>query len=54
MDYMLDIFRTLSIDVPEEMLYRETENGMELRTMDNCGDMDDSWEIISTRIAEAA
>ena len=54
MDHILDIFRTISTEMPEEMLYRENDDGMELRMPDSILEVDDSWEMISTRIAEAA
>ena len=59
-DYILDIFRTLSTEVPEQMLYRENGNSIELRTPDStAGSMsmdlqDDGWNLIGCRMIEAA
>lgn len=59
-DYMLDIFRTLSTELPDQMLYRENESGMELKAADSIGsslaaDMQDSgWNLIGRPMTEAA
>ena len=34
-EYILDIFRTLSTEVPEQMLYREDGKNIELRKLDS-------------------
>ena len=33
-DYLMDIFRALSTELPEQMLYRENGDSIELRTLD--------------------
>ena len=34
-DYLMDIFRALSTELPEQMLYRENGDSIELRTLDS-------------------
>ena len=59
-DYILDIFRTLSSEVPDQMLYRENGDSIELRNPDSIGNdlqatlRDSGWNLIGTRITEAA
>ena len=54
-DYILDIFRTLSSEVPEQMLYRENGDSIELRTPDSTPAMQaEGWNLIGTRMIEAA
>ena len=55
-DYIMDIFRTLSTEMPEQMLYRENENGMELKTADSItSDLQSSgWSLIGRTMTEAA
>ena len=36
-DYLMDIFRALSTELPEQMLYRENGDSIELRTPDSIG-----------------
>lgn len=55
-DYIMDIFMTLSTEMPEQMLYRENENGMELKTADSItADLQNSgWNLIGRTMTEAA
>ena len=55
-DYIMDIFRTLSTEMPEQMLYRENENSMELKTADSItADLQNSgWNLIGRTMTEAA
>ncbi len=59
-DYILDIFKTLSTELPEQMLYRENGDSIELRTLDNTGGclpgemLNNGWNLIGSQIAEAA
>ena len=59
-DYVLDIFRTLSGELPEQMLYRDNGDSMELKTLDSIGncllpDLQNSgWSLISSQMAGAA
>lgn len=59
-DYIMDIFRTLSNEVPEQMLYRENGDSIELRTPDNDGSclsldlQNNGWNLIRSCTAEAA
>ena len=59
-DYVLDIFRTLSGELPEQMLYRDNGDSMELKTLDSIGncllpDLQNSgWNVISSHMAGAA
>lgn len=59
-EYILDIFRTLSTEVPEQMLYREDGKNIELRKLDSIESsvtqelQDDGWSLISSLMTEAA
>lgn len=59
-NYILDIFRTLSTEVPEQMLYRENGDSIELRTLDYSGDclplvpQDSGWKLVGCQMVEAA
>ena len=55
-DYIMDIFRTLSTEMPEQMLYRENENGMELKTADSitANLQNSGWNLIGRTMTEAA
>ena len=56
-DYILDIFKTLSTELPEQMLYRENGDSFELRTPDGIGNclpsdmQNNGWNLIGSRIA---
>ena len=59
-DYILDIFKTLSTDLPEQMLYREDGESIELRTLDSIGSslaqelQNNGWSLIGSAMTEAA
>ena len=59
-EYILDIFRTLSTELPEQMLYREDGKNIELRTLDSIESSvtqelrDNGWSLISSLMTEAA
>ncbi|MBQ9272849.1 MAG: hypothetical protein IJ227_03920 [Mogibacterium sp.] len=59
-DYILDIFKTISGELPEQMLFRDNGDSMELRNPGStesypAPDLQDSgWSMISIRAAEAA
>ena len=59
-DYILDIFKTLSTELPEQMLYREDGENIELRTLDSSGSslakelQNNGWSLIGSAMTEAA
>lgn len=59
-DFIMDIFKTLSTELPEQMLYREDEDSIELKTLDSIGNcmplelLNNGWQLIGSRVAEAA
>ena len=59
-DYILDIFKTLSTELPEQMLYREDGESIELRTLDSIGSSlaqelkNNGWSLIGSAMTEAA
>ena len=36
-DYLMDIFRAISTELPEQMLYRDNGDSIELKTPDSIG-----------------
>ena len=59
-DYIMNIFKTLSTELPEQMLYREDGDTMELKTLDSIGDcfpllelQSSGWNLISSQAAGA-
>ena len=56
-DYILDIFKTLTNELPEQMLFRENGDSLELKTLDGIGngllpDLQNSgWSLINSQIA---
>ena len=58
-DYIMNIFRTLSTELPEQMLYREDGDTMELKTLDSIGNclpmemQSSGWNLISSQAAVA-
>ena len=58
-DYIMDIFKTLSTELPDQMLYRESGDSIELRTFNGIGNylplelQKNGWNIIS-QVAGAA
>lgn len=59
-DYLMNIFKALSTELPEQMLYRENGDSIELRTPDSIGNCTSSelqnggWSLIGSRMIEAA
>ena len=59
-DYIMNIFKTLSTELPEQMLYREDGDSIELKTLDSIGNcmplelLNNGWQLIGSRVAEAA
>ena len=59
-DFIMNIFKTISTELPEQMLYREDGDTMELKTLDSIGsclplDLQNSgWNLISSQAAQAA
>lgn len=59
-DYILDIFRTLTSELPEQMLYRENGDSIELRTLDSImsctpsESLGSGWKLIRSQMVEAA
>ena len=57
-DYIMNIFKTLSTELPEQMLYREAGDTFELKTIDsieNCIPLDmqnSGWNLISSQMAQ--
>ena len=56
-DYILDIFKILTNELPEQMLFRENGDSLELKTLDGIGngllpDLQNSgWSLINSQIA---
>ena len=59
-EFIMDIFRTLSTELPAQMLFREDGDTMELKTLDSIGsclplDLQNSgWNLVGSQIAEVA
>ena len=59
-DFIMNIFKTISTELPEQMLYREDGDTMELKTLDSIGsclplDLQNSgWNLISSQAAQVA
>lgn len=59
-DYILSIFKTLSTEQPEQLLYRENGDSIELRTVEsnmNClspGLQNNGWKLVGSKSTEAA
>lgn len=58
-EFIMDIFKTLSTELPEQMLYRENGDTMELKTLDSIGNclpmemQSSGWNLISSHAAVA-
>ncbi len=56
-DFIMDVFKTLTNELPEQMLYREDGDSFELKTIDSIGsclsmDLQNSgWNLIGNQIA---
>ena len=59
-DYILDIFKTLTNEVPDQMLYREDGDSFELKTLDSIGNclplelQNNGWNLIGSQMAGVA
>ena len=59
-DYIMSIFKTLSTELPEQMLYREDGDTMELKTIDSIGNclptelQSNGWNLVSSQMSGAA
>lgn len=58
-DYIMNIFKTLTGELPEQMLYREDGDSFELKAADSTSglslDLQNSgWSLIDNRLAGAA
>lgn len=60
LDYIMDIFRTLTSELPEQMLYRENGNSIELRALDSTEGIlpidisGNEWKLIGCQMVEAS
>ncbi len=58
-EFIMDIFKTLSTELPEQMLYREDGDTMELKTLDSIGNclppelQNSGWNLVSSQAAVA-
>ena len=56
-DYILDIFKTVTNELPEQMLFRENGDSLELKTLDGIGNgllpdlQNNGWSLINSQIA---
>ena len=56
-DYIMNIFSTLSTELPDQMLFREDGDTMELKTLDSIGNclplemQNSGWNLVSSQIA---
>ena len=59
-DYALDIFRALTTELPDELLYRDSGDSIELRSPDSMMDslatdiLGNGWNMIGSQMIEAA
>ena len=59
-DFIMNIFKTISTELPEQMLYREDGDTMELKTLDSIGNclpldlQNIGWNLISSHAAQVA
>ena len=60
MDFIMDVFKTITGELPEMMLYREDGDSMELRSIDSlegCMAMDlqsNGWDLIGDPVTQVA
>ena len=56
-EFIMDIFKTLSTELPDQMLFREDGDTMELKTLDSIGNclplemQNSGWNLVSSQIA---
>ena len=59
-DYIMSIFKTISTELPEQMLYREDGDTMELKTLGSIGNclptelQNNGWNLVSSQMSGAA
>lgn len=59
-DYIMNIFKTLSTEMPEQMLYREDGDSFELKTLDSIGNclplemQNNGWKLVGSQVTGAA
>ena len=58
-DYALDIFRALTTELPDELLYRDSGDSIELRSPDSMDSLatdilGNGWNMIGSQMIEAA
>ena len=60
LDYIMNIFKTLTNELPDQMLYREDGDSIELKTLDSVDNrsaldmQNNGWLLIGSPIAAAA
>jgi len=58
-DYILNIFKTLTSELPEQMLYRDNGDNIQLRILDSIdngqssGFPENGWRLIGCKMIEA-
>ncbi len=59
-EFIMDIFKTLSTELPDQMLFREDGDTMELKTLDSFGNclppelQNSGWNLVSSQAAVVA
>lgn len=56
-EYLLNIFKELTTEMPQEMIWREDGDSIELRSLGDSTVQDfggDNWNLISSRLFEVA
>lgn len=59
-EFIMDIFKTLSTELPDQMLFREDGDTMELKTLDSIGNcfppelQNSGWNLVSSQAAAVA
>lgn len=59
-DFIMNVFRTLSTDVPDQLLFRDNGDCIELKTPDSIGTclpldlQDHGWSLVGYPIGKAA
>ena len=60
LDYIMNIFKTLTNELPDQMLYREDGDSIELKTLDSVDNrsaldmQNNGWMLIGNQVAVAA
>lgn len=56
-EYLLNIFKELTTELPNELIYRENDGCIELKSLESLRDtssQDMNWKLISSQTFEAA